>query len=54
MAAAFDSLTAARRMEAAGMDRAQADAVAEELGEAAGADREDLATRPTWPSQRPA
>ena len=45
MAAAFDTLTAARRMEDAGMKREQAEAVAEAVRSAAGADREDLATK---------
>ena len=45
MAAAFDTLTAARRMEDAGMKREQAEAVAEAVRSAAGADREELATK---------
>ena len=45
MAAAFDTLTAARRMEDAGMKREQAEAVAEGLRSAADADREELATK---------
>ena len=45
MTAAFDTLTAARRMEDAGMKREQAEAVAEAVRSAAGADREDLATK---------
>lgn len=45
MIAAFDTLTAARRMEDAGMKREQAEAVAEAVRSAAGADREDLATK---------
>ena len=43
MTAAFDTLTAARRMEDAGMKREQA--VAESVRAAAGADREELATK---------
>ncbi len=45
MIAAFDTLTAARRMEDAGMKREQAEAVAEAVRSATGADREDLATK---------
>ena len=45
MTAAFDTLTAARRMEDAGMKREQAEAVAEAVRSATGADREDLATK---------
>ncbi len=45
MIAAFDTLSAARRMEEAGMKREQAEAVAEAVRSAAGADREDLATK---------
>ena len=45
MTAAFDTLTAARRMEDAGMKREQAEAVAEAVRSAAGADREELATK---------
>ena len=45
MAAAFDTLTAARRMEKAGMKREQAEAVAEAVRSAAKADLENLATR---------
>ena len=45
MAAAFDTLTAARRMEDAGMKREQAEAVAEAVRTAAEADLEHLATK---------
>ena len=45
MTAAFDTLTAVRRMEDAGMKREQAEAVAEAVRSAAQADREDLATK---------
>ena len=45
MIAAFDTLSAARRMEDAGMKREQAEAVAEAVRSATGADREDLATK---------
>ena len=45
MAAAFDTLTAARRMEEAGMKREQAEAVAEAVRSAAKADLEHLATK---------
>ena len=45
MQAAFDTLSAARRMEEAGMDRAQAEALAETAREAASASRDDLATK---------
>ena len=45
MAAAFDTLTAARRMEKAGMKREQAEAVAEAVRSAAESGREDLATK---------
>ncbi len=45
MTAAFDTLTAARRMEAAGMKREQAEAVAEAVRSAAEADLEHLATK---------
>ena len=45
MAAAFDTLTAARRMEEAGMKREQAEAVAEAVRSAAEADLEHLATK---------
>lgn len=45
MTAAFDTLTAARRMEEAGMKREQAEAVAEAVRTAADADLEHLATK---------
>ena len=45
MAAAFDTLTAARRMEGAGMKREQAEAVAQAVRTAAESGREELATR---------
>ena len=45
MAAAFDTLTAARRMEDAGMKREQAEAVAEAVRTAAESGREELATK---------
>ena len=45
MAAAFDTLTAARRMEHAGMKREQAEAVAEAVRSAAETGREELATK---------
>ena len=45
MTAAFDTLTAARRMEEAGMKREQAEAVAEAVRSAAEADLEHLATK---------
>ena len=45
MAAAFDTLTAARRMEDAGMKREQAEAVAEAVRSAAESGREELATK---------
>ncbi len=41
----FDSLAAARELEAAGIERAQAEAIAATMRTAAGADRADLATR---------
>ena len=41
----FDALEAARALEAAGMDRQQAEATAEQLRFAAGADRDQLATK---------
>lgn len=44
-ACTFDALTAARAFEAAGMDRAQAEAVAEQLRAAAGAGRDDPVTK---------
>ena len=45
MAAAFDTLAAARRMEDAGMKREQAEAVAEAVRTAAESGREELATK---------
>ena len=42
---AFDTLAASRNLESAGMDRAQAEAVATELATAARAERENLATK---------
>ena len=45
MAGAFDTLTAARRMEEAGMKREQAEAVAEAVRTAAESGREHLATK---------
>ena len=45
MAAAFDTLTATRRMEDAGMKREQAEAVAEAVRTAAESGREELATK---------
>lgn len=41
----FDALEAARALEAAGMERRQAEATAEQLRFAAGADRDQLATK---------
>ena len=41
----FDALEAARALEAAGMERRQAEATAEQLRFAAGADRDKLATK---------
>lgn len=45
MQTTFDALSAARRMEAAGMAREHAEAVAETAREAAHADRDELATK---------
>ena len=42
---AFDTLTAARALEAAGIERRQAEAIAEGMRRAAGADRDELATK---------
>ena len=42
---ALNTLAVARRLEEAGMDRRQAEAVAEAASEAAEANRSDLATR---------
>jgi len=44
-ASTFDTLAAARALEAAGVDRKQAEARAEQLRAAAGADLESLATK---------
>ena len=44
-AAAFDTLTTARKLEAAGVERRQAEAHAEALRRAVSADREQLATK---------
>ena len=43
--ATFDTLTAARELEAAGIERRQAEAIAEGMRRAADADRGDLATK---------
>ena len=43
--AAFDTLATARDLEAAGVERAQAEAIAGAVRKAAGADHEELATR---------
>ena len=43
--ATFDTLTTARDLEAAGIERRQAEAIAEGMRRAAGADREQLATK---------
>ena len=44
-AAAFDTLTTARDLEAAGVERRQAEAHAEALRRAVSADRDELATK---------
>ena len=44
-AAAFGTLTAARNLEAAGIERRQAEAIAGTVRQAAAADREALATK---------
>ena len=44
-AATFDTLSAARDLEAAGIERKQAEAIAEGMRRAAGADRGDPVTR---------
>ena len=44
-ASTFDALTAARDLEAAGIERRHAEAIAEGMREAAGADRTELATK---------
>ena len=41
----FDALQAARDLEAAGVERRQAEAIAASMRDAAGADREQLATK---------
>ena len=41
----FDALTAARKLEAAGVERSQAEAIADQLRTAAGADLDQLATK---------
>ena len=43
--AAFDTLAAVRDLEAAGVERAQAEAIAGAVRKAAGAGREELATK---------
>ena len=42
---AFDALAAARNLEAAGLERAPAEAIAGTVRDATGADREQLATK---------
>ena len=44
-AVAFDTLAVARNLEAAGLERAHAEAIADAVRDAAGADREQLATK---------
>ena len=44
-ASTFDALTAARDLEAAGIERRQAEAIAEGMRRAATADHDDLATK---------
>ena len=44
-ASTFDALAATRDLEAAGIERRQAEAIAEGMREAAGADRDELATK---------
>ena len=41
----FDALTAARKLEAAGVDCAHAEAIADQLRAAAGVDLDELATK---------
>ena len=41
----FDTLAAARELEASGIERPQAEAIAKTMRAAAGADREELVTR---------
>ena len=43
--ATFDTLTTARELEAAGIERRQAEAIAEGMRRAVGADRDELATK---------
>ena len=45
LATAFDTLAAARELKAAGFESEQAEALAAQLRSAAGADRDDLATK---------
>ena len=45
LATAFDTLAAARELKAAGFEPEQAEALAAQLRSAAGADRDDLATK---------
>ena len=44
-ASTFNALAAARNLEASGIERRQAEAIAEGMRQAAGADRADLATK---------
>ena len=44
-ASTFNPLATARNLEAAGVERRQAEAIAEGMRQAAGADRDDLATK---------
>ena len=44
-ASTFNPLATARDLEAAGVERRQAEAIAEGMRQAAGADRDDLATK---------
>ena len=44
-ASTFDTLTAARELEAAGLERRQAEAIAKTMRDAAGAEHGHLATR---------
>ena len=44
-ASTFNALAAARDLEASGIERRQAEAIAEGMRQAAGADRADLATK---------
>ena len=44
-ASTFDTLTAARDLEAAGVERRRAEAIAEGMRQAAGSSRDELATR---------